>query len=78
MSKRTILKQLQSFYLFAEPSFIEGISRVLDLGGNLQAYNEASSSLKADKEAIGRDWQVVGEDIKQSIAIYGQGQPTSS
>lgn len=59
-----------TFYLFSEPSFTEGISRVLDLGSTLQAYNEQETPEKSDLEAIKRDWLAVGKDIKISIKEY--------
>lgn len=71
MSKKSILKQTQTFYLFARSSFSEGMARVLDIGGTMQVYNESVSSNQADAEALGRDWKMVGEDIKDSIDLYG-------
>lgn len=59
-----------TFYLFAEPSFTEGIGRVLDLGGTLQIYNESENPENDDFEALRRDWEAVGKDIKESIKIY--------
>ncbi len=59
--------------LFATPSFIEGISRVLDLGATLQKYNDSKTELEADTNALKSDWQSVGEDLKSSIKTYEQG-----
>lgn len=59
-----------SFYLFARPSFAEGISRILDLGNTLQIYNEHETEREADFAAIERDWKAVGKDIKDSIKRY--------
>ena len=61
-----------TFHLFAEPSFIEGMGRVLDLGGNLQVYNESKSAKEADTIAIANDWRAVGDDVKNSIDEYEQ------
>jgi len=61
-----------TFYLFAEPSFIEGIGRILDFGGNLQIYNESKTAKKADTIAIVNDWRAVGNDVRSSIIEYGQ------
>ena len=61
-----------SFYLFARPSFVEGISRVLDLGNTLQIYNEHEAEREADFAAIKRDWKAVGKDIKDGIERYEQ------
>ena len=63
-----------SFYLFAKPSFLEGISRVLDLGNTLQDYNKSKGENDADYNAMKRDWQAVGKDIYDSINKYEQTQ----
>ena len=53
--------------LFARPSFIEGMSRVLDLGSTLQQYNSSDTEEEADSEALKNDWRAVGDDLKFSI-----------
>lgn len=59
--------------LFAEPSFVEGMSRVVDLGATLQEYNTSETEHQADIEALRSDWQTVGKDLKVSIKKYEQG-----
>lgn len=56
--------------LFAEPSFIEGISRILDLCGTLQEYNDSETEQKADVEALKNDWRAVEDDLRFSISDY--------
>jgi hypothetical protein len=53
------------------------MARVLDLGSTMRIYNESPSPNQADIDAIRHDWQVVGEDIENSINIYEQRQPTN-
>jgi hypothetical protein len=53
-----------STFLFAEPSFAEGMARVLDLGGNLNEYNRSLTDKQADFWAIYADWRATGEDIR--------------
>ncbi|TSC83528.1 MAG: hypothetical protein G01um101417_511 [Parcubacteria group bacterium Gr01-1014_17] len=55
--------------LFAEPSFVEGMARVLDIGGTLQRYNTEHDP---DAIAIKNDWRAVGDDLKSSIGLYEQ------
>jgi hypothetical protein len=57
-------------FLFAQPSFLVGVARVLDLGGTLSAhsYNESRSPSEADARAIESDWAVVGQDMREGIA----------
>lgn len=76
MSKKTIRKQLNNLYSLTSPSFAEGMARVLDIGSTMQTYNESLSPEEADKEAIKKDWQIIGKDIKNSIHAYEQ-QPAN-
>jgi hypothetical protein len=57
----------ETFFLFARPSFLEGIARVLDLGNTLREYNDSQSTAEADLIAIGTDWSAIGRDIENSI-----------
>ncbi|MBI2100822.1 MAG: hypothetical protein HYT47_02280 [Candidatus Vogelbacteria bacterium] len=58
--------------LFAEPSFFEGVARVLDLGTTLQEYNVSETEQEADIEALKNDWRAVGDDLRSSIKNYEQ------
>ena len=58
--------------LYARPSFIEGIARVVDLGATLQIYNGSDSEIKADIDALRNDWRSVGNDMNSVIKIYEQ------
>lgn len=54
-------------FLFARPSFLEGVARALDLGGTLQEYNSARSPEVADALALEADWRVVGADLLRAM-----------
>lgn len=56
-----------STILFASPSFVEGVSRVLDMGNTLGEYNCSPSGEAADAYALLADWRAVGEDLRQAI-----------
>ena len=62
-----------SDFLYARPSFWEGLARVLDLGGTLNVYNRTPTPKQADAIAIRNDWQAVGEDLRRSIEWAAQG-----
>lgn len=53
--------------LFARPSFIEGVGRLVDFAGTLSEYNGSESGAIADELAIRSDWQAVGDDLTASI-----------
>lgn len=63
----TDLDELESDYLFARPSFIEGIGRIVDLSGSLNTYNRAPTPEEADARALYEDWKAVGHDL--SVAL---------
>lgn len=63
-----------STFLFARPSFIEGMARVMDLGTNLQIYNDSKTEKEVDLKALKKDWEAVGKDIKSAINKYEQKQ----
>jgi hypothetical protein len=53
----------QTDFLFARPSFVEGMARVLDLGCTLNVYNESRTESQADYKAIRNDFRMIGQDI---------------
>jgi len=61
-----------STFLFARSSFIEGMSRVVDLGSTMQIYNDCKTEEEADLKALKRDWMSVGEDIILAVNKYEQ------
>lgn len=61
---------MTDYFLFARPSFISGMGRVLDLGSTLTEYNVSPSEEQADHIAIRSDWEAVGSDITKAIAQY--------
>ena len=60
------MRELSSF-LFARPSFLEGVARVLDLGGTLQEYNSSITPQQADALALNADWRAVNEEFARAM-----------
>lgn len=56
--------------LYAEPSFVEGMARTMDLFNTLRSYNEAPTEAEADCTATADDWQTVGRDLRVVITAY--------
>ena len=50
--------------LFARPSFIEGVARLIDIGSTINEYNTSVSPAAADLNALAADWNQVGADIR--------------
>ena len=59
-----------SDFLFARPSFWEGLGRLIDFGGTLTEFNSALSGPQADRYAIEQDWQAVGNDLRNAMGVY--------
>lgn len=59
----------RSDFLFAEPSFLTGVARTLDLFGTLKdhSYNKSPTPGEADARAIANDWTVVGGDLRAAM-----------
>ena len=51
-----------SFYLFARPSFLEGIARIFDFSGTLNEYNQTPTNQIADELALLSDEEAIRED----------------
>ncbi len=61
--------------LYATPSFLEGIARVMDIGDTLTEYNTSENGAEADARALGSDWKAVGDDLRAAIAQYRKEMP---
>jgi hypothetical protein len=61
---------MSSDFLFAQPSFLTGIARLLDLGGIFDVCNERLTGEEADAAASYADWRMTGEDLTRAIAEY--------
>lgn len=54
-----------TYYLFADPCFLSGVARVLDLGGHFDSYNFSRSIEEADQREFAEDWLAVEHDFAQ-------------
>lgn len=61
------LDELQSDFLFARPSFIEGVARIVAFSGSLNTYNASRTPEEADMRALQKDWKAVGHDLKVAL-----------
>ncbi len=60
-----------SSFLFARPSFFEGVGRVLDFGGTLTEFNRCPNGPTADAIALMSDWAAIGYDLAQVAHAAG-------
>lgn len=61
-----------SDFLFATPSFVEGMARVLDVSGSIEnlTYSTSRTPSEADTRALQSDWSVVGQDLQEAAEEY--------
>ena len=63
---------MTDYFLYATPSFVSGMARVLDLGSTMTEFNSTFYPEVADFYAIKSDWINVGSDINTALNIYGE------
>ena len=56
-------------FLYARPSFVEGMARIMDFGNTLTEYNR---TVDPDAVAIGADWHAVAEDLNTAMGQVGE------
>jgi len=63
-------RDFRSDFLFATPSFVEGMGRLIDFGDLLTEYNTSRTSEEADRRATTQDWLAVGDELRGALATY--------
>ncbi|MGH2562703.1 MAG: hypothetical protein ACRDJH_26895 [Thermomicrobiales bacterium] len=61
-----------SSFLYADPSFTEGMARIFDFGDTLTEYNRSMSEGQADAIAMEADWNAVIDDFATAFAKVGE------
>ncbi|MGD2034873.1 MAG: hypothetical protein PVF73_07450 [Bacteroidales bacterium] len=56
--------------LYYKPSFLDGMGSVFNIRGNHFDYNYSKNGAEADINAIRRDWDIVGNDLFNSIHLH--------
>jgi len=59
-----------SDFLFARPSLIGGMAKLLDFGGTLKTYNYSPSEELADLIATSQDWKAIGSALRKAFEEY--------
>lgn len=73
MSRPPMIVSPRTSFLFAMPSFLEGMSRCLDIFGVYDNYNYCRTPEEADFVAIRNDWAAIGDDMR-AVMPHGQAQ----
>ena len=61
---------MHSDFLYARPSFMEGLARIMDFGNTLNEYNTSPADEEADFTAICVDWYRIGQDLHDAIGQF--------
>jgi hypothetical protein len=67
-----------SDFLFAQPSWLSGVARTLDLGATFDGYNESPTGEIADARALFADWHQVGEDLVEAMDRFEKNEPETT
>ena len=57
----------ESEFLFARPSFLEGLARIGDFTKRLSEYNSMPTPAQADRIALAADWNATGNHIREAM-----------
>lgn len=56
--------------LFAQPSFMEGVGSLVDLGWSPEEYNSSLTPEQADSLALESDWRAIGQDLWSAMRQF--------
>ncbi len=59
--------KIRTDFLLPRFSFITGAGTIFNIGGNFFEFNTSKSEIEADYKAIKSDWDMVGEDVSESL-----------
>jgi len=62
----------KSSRLYANSNFLIGLGSTFNIPGNYFDYNYSKSGKEADWKAIGRDWDIVGHNLNNSIPVLNK------
>ncbi|MHB8312455.1 MAG: hypothetical protein ACYDD0_04035 [Candidatus Dormibacteria bacterium] len=55
-------------FLYARPSFLEGVARLIDFAGFLNQYNTSLTEEQADRLALTMDWAAVAAALRDTTS----------
>ena len=64
--RRKIVKVKRSSIVFPTNSIWSGLGSVFNVAGKYFDYHTSNSEMQSDKKALLRDWEMVGNDIKNA------------
>ncbi|MGB1287071.1 MAG: hypothetical protein ACPG7F_11100 [Aggregatilineales bacterium] len=66
----TYQSEKSRLHLFAKPSFLTGVARLIDVFGKMNTYNTSATEEQADYNALYSDWLAVGDAMTAGIEEY--------
>jgi hypothetical protein len=72
---RSLGENVRSTFLFALPSWQEGVGRLVDFADTLTEYNRTATAQAADARATAQDWLAVGDCLRRALWTYTGSSP---
>lgn len=63
------METVMSDFLASRSGIIDGLATIFDFSGSFYDYNRKQSAIDADANAIRKDWEIVGKDLRRSIVL---------
>jgi hypothetical protein len=68
----TMTDLFSKYFLFANPTLLTEMGRVLDLGSTMNEHNSSPNAAIADYLALKSDWYAVGYDLNAAMEKHVQ------
>lgn len=62
--------ELGTNFIFSPASLLVGMGSVLNIAGNYFQYRAYPSGAEADTDALRRDWNVIGHDMRKAFRMW--------
>ena len=69
-----MVNKVRTGFLYADPSFMSGWARTLDLFGQFDSYNQSLTPAEADAKALAADWIIAGQYIASALEQFEAGE----
>lgn len=67
--------RMRTSFLFPTPTFLSGMSSVLDLAGHPGRYHFSRTGAEADAKALYSDYRMIGQDIEEATRYFLTSHP---
>ncbi|MGH9092335.1 MAG: hypothetical protein ACRDZR_13315 [Acidimicrobiales bacterium] len=65
------MSDYRATFLFATPSWKEGVGRLVDFANSLSEYNRTNPPEDPDTRALAQDWLAIGDSLSSAMGNVG-------